>query len=476
MATSSTSPSSSTSTVASLTAPPTFTGVSNYASSLQQVLSRAVAIASLPLDTDEQNLSKLETVQSDLQGLDTAFTNLQQSVSALQTTLSSSSLLSADLSDSSTVTANVSTGATPGTYSISVDSLGAYSTALSNAGSTPVTDPTSQGISSSSTLTLTVGGSSMTITPASTDLQDLASAINSQSNGEVQATLVNVGSTSSPDYRLSLQATSLGSDAIGLTDSSGNNLISTSTNGSAASYQIDGLQTVISSSSRTVTLAPGLTLNLIGQSAAGASTTITVSDNPSSLASAFSALAGSYNAAVDAINQYHGQGGGALEGDSILQTMTDVLDQIGNYTNGSPETALASYGITLDQTGQLDVDTTAFTSAANANFSGLLSTLGSASTGGFLGTATNLLNSIEAPATGALKSEEMSVGNEITAAQTTLSNEQATVNTMQTNLTQQISQADSTIAEMESQVSFVTGLFAQYTGATNTQSNGLQTL
>ena len=39
---------------------------------------------------------------------------------------------------------------------------------------------------------------------------------------------------------------------------------------------------------------------------------------------------------------------------------------------------------------------------------------------------------------------------------------------MQTNLTQQISQADTAIAELESQVSYVTGLFAQYTGAINT--------
>jgi len=585
MATSSTSPAASTAatpaSVASLTAPPTFTGVSNYATSLQQVLTRSVAIASLPLDADQATLTSLNTTQSDLQGLDTVFTTLQQNVVSLQSALTSS-LLTSSLSDTNTVSATVGPGATAGTYTIAVGSIGSYSTALSVAGSTPVTDPTTQGISTSTTFTLTVGTATTTITPASTDLQDLASAINSQAGGQVQATLVNVGSTSSPDYRLSLQAVSLGTDTIGLADSSGTDLItpptatalsiagsppvtdpttsgisgsatftltvgaatpititpastdlqdlagainsqsggevtatlvnvgstsspdyrlslqattagtgaidltdssdtdltspSTTTTGSLASYEIDGQPTPITSTSRTVTLSTGLDLNLLAPSASGASTTVTVADNPAGLASAFSAFAGSYNAAVDAIAQYHGAGGGALEGDSILQTLTGVLTQLGNYNNGTPASALANFGITLDETGQLSIDTTAFTNAANANFSTLLSTLGGTTTGGFLQTATNLLTGVEDPATGVLKVEEASIASQITNQQATITSEQARVNLLQTNLTQQISQADTAIAELESQVSYVTGLFAQYTGATNTQTNGLATL
>ncbi|HEY3823215.1 MAG TPA: flagellar filament capping protein FliD [Bryobacteraceae bacterium] len=471
MASSSTSPAS----VASLTAPPTFSGVSKFAGSLQQVLSRAVGIASLPLDSDQATLNDLNTTHSDLQGLDTVFAGLQQSLNSLQSALTSN-LLTSSVSDPGTVSATVGTGAAAGTYAISVNSLGAFSTALSNAGSSPVTDPTTQGISNSATFTLSIGGAPTTITPASTSLQDLAAAINSQSSGQVQATLVNVGSTSSPDYRLSLQATSLGTDGIDLTDSSSSDLIQTATPGSPASYTVGGLTTPVNTTSRTITLSPGLTVSLLAKSAAGASTTITVADNPSALASAFSSFAGSYNAAVDAISQYHGQNGGALEGDSLLQTLTGVLNQLGNYSNGSADSALANFGITLDQTGQLSVDTTAFTNAANANFPALLSTLGGVTSGGFLETATNLLNGIEDPETGALKTEETSVASQITKEQTVINNEQASVNQLQTNLTQQISQADSAIAELESQVSYVTGLFAQYTGATNTQSNGLATL
>jgi flagellar hook-associated protein 2 len=470
MATSATSLSA----VASLTAPPTFSGVSKFATSLQQVLTRAVGIASLPLGLDQAQLTTFNTTQTDVQALDTAFKTLQGSLTSLQSAVTSG-LLATSLSDGSTVTATVGTGATAGTYTISVDSLGAFSTALSNAGSTPISDPTSQGISTDTSLTLSVGATATTITPASNSLQDLVSAINSQAGGQVAATLVNVGSSSSPDYRISLQAAKLGTDAIDLTDSSGD-LISTSTPGSLASYQIDGLTTPVTSESRTVTLSPGLTVNLIGQSASGASTTITVAHNPTALASTFSSFAGNYNAALDALSQYHGQNGGALEGSSLVQSLTGVLAQIGTYTTGSPSGSLANFGITVDETGLLSVDTSAFTAAANANFSTLLSTLGGTTSGGFLQAATNLLNGAEDPINGAIKIEEGSLTGQITGQQALIANEQSRVNQLQTNLTKQIATADSAIAALEGQVSFVTGLFAQFTGANNTQSNGLSTL
>jgi flagellar hook-associated protein 2 len=470
MATSLTSPAS----VASLTAPPTFAGVSKFATSLQQVLTRAVGIASLPLNLDEAKLTTLNTTQTDVQGLDSAFTALKQSVASLQSAVTSG-LLSASVSGGSAVSATVGAGATAGTYTIEVNKLGVFSTALSVGGGTPISDSTSQGIGSGSGITLTIGTTSTMITPAGSSLQDLATAINTQAAGQVQATLVNVGSSASPDYRLSLQAVNLGTDAIDLADSSGD-LISNSTPGELASYSIDGLPTPVTGTSRSVTLSPGLTVNLVAQSPAGTPTTVTVGNSPTGLASAFSSFAGSYNAALDVLSQYHGQNGGALEGSSLVQSLTGVLDQISNFNGGSPAQSLANFGITVDQTGALSVDTTAFGNAANANFSTLLSTLGNSATGGFLQTATNLLAGVEDATNGTLKIEEGSVAGQITSQQALIASEQSRVNQLQTNLTQQIALADTAIASLESQVSFVTGLFAQFTGAQNTQGNGLSSL
>ncbi len=406
------------------TAASTFKGQSQFAASLQQVITRAVGIASLPLDSDQATLTTLTGQQTALGGLDTDFSNLQESVTSLQTALSSNSL-SSSVSDGSIVNATVAAGANPGVYSIHVDDLGAYSTALSNPGGTTVTDPTTQGISSSATLTLNVNGTPTTITPASTSLDDLATAINTQASSQVQATVVNVGSTGAPDYRLSLTATNLGALSVDLTDSSDTSVIADSNLGSPASYEVGGLSTPLTSDSRTITLAPGLTVNLLAQSTSTQPTTITVSNDPTALASAFSSFAQTYNQAVIDLGQYHGKSGGALEGDSIITTLTNVLQQLSNYSNGSPETALANFGITVGDTGQLSVDTTAFTTAANANFANLTATLGGTSTGGFLQAATNALTSIEDPTVGSLRTEETNVAGEVTAQNATITGEQA---------------------------------------------------
>ncbi len=470
-----TSSSSLANQVASLTAPPTFTGVSKFASGLQQVLTRAEGIASLPLDTLEAGLSTLQNQQSAASTLSSSFSALQQSIASLQTAVSSG-LLSAASSDSGVITASAGTGAIAGTYSIEVDNLGSFSTALSNAGSTAVTDPSNAGISSAPNFTLSVGSTTTTITPASASLKDLVTAINTQASGQVQATVVNVGSTGSPDYRLSLQAVKLGTDAIDLQDGSGNDLISSSSPGTLASYIVDGSGNSITSTSRTVTLSTGLTATLNGQNTAGQSSTITVANNSSGIESALNSLATAYNTAVAALAGQQGKSGGALSGDSLINSLGSILGQLGNYSNGSAVGALANYGITLSSSGQISIDSGTFESAANANFSGLLETLGTSTTGGFLQTATNLLNGVEDPSSGLISTEVTQLGNQISNQQTQISSEQARVNTLETNLTAQISKADATIASLESQVSYVTGLFAQYTGATNSQSNGLATL
>src|ERR1700686_4331689 len=94
---------------------PTFTGVSKFASSLQQVLARSVGIASLPLNSLQAGLTTLNDRQSSLQGLDADFSNLQQSITQLQSTVTAG-LLTASLSNSSIVSATVGSGATAGTY------------------------------------------------------------------------------------------------------------------------------------------------------------------------------------------------------------------------------------------------------------------------------------------------------------------------------------------------------------------------
>lgn len=444
-----------------------FAGTSSYAAGLQQVLNRSVGIASLPLTSLNNGLNGFNRTVSALQGLDTNFSALQISISSLQHVVDTR-ILSTAISDGSVISATVQTGAAAGVYSVEVTGLGAFSSALSNPGSSRVTDVTTGGITSAPSATLGIGGNSITVTPASSSLQDLVSAINTQAGEQVQATVINAGSTASPDYRLSLRAVKLGTDAISLTDSLGADLIFSSTAGSLATYKIDGVNT-ISSTTRTVTLSPGLTVSLIGQSAAGRAATVTVTHDSSQLANALGSFAQAYNSAVDAIAAQRGKNSGVLQGDSVLQTLSGVLSRLGNYSNGTAASALANFGVSADQSGHLSVDGAAFATAAGADFATLLSTLGSSQTGGFLKTATDAISGVEDSVTGILPTRELSVNTQIASQKAKISSQQNRIAQLQTSLTAQIAKADAAIALLESQVTYVKGLFAAYNGTSTTK-------
>ena len=76
-----------------------------------------------------------------------------------------------------------------------------------------------------------------------TNMATLVTAINTQAGTQVNATMVNVGSSTSPDYRLSMQGTQLGDLPIQLNDGS-MNLETQQVQGGLASYQVNGSSTV----------------------------------------------------------------------------------------------------------------------------------------------------------------------------------------------------------------------------------------
>lgn len=446
-----------------------FNGTSKYAASLQQTLTRALGIAALPINLLSASETKLTDRQSALQSLDARFSVLQASLSTIQNTVQSG-VLNSSVSDGGIVSVSLATGASAGTYSIEVGSLGSYSSALSVAGATVVTDPGTGTLSGSHSFSVTAGGITTPVTSPSASLRDIASAINLQAGSQVQASIVNVGSNASPDYRISVRAVKLGSSSIALSDGNLNNLISTSTNGTLASYQING-SSAVQSDSRNVTLAPGVAANLLGESADGTPVTVTVHQDASVLASAFSSFAQSYNSAVSTIGQYHGSKGGVLQGDHLLSSLSGILRQLGGYDAGTPETALANYGITLDKDGRLSVDSTALAAAANQNFPRFLSVLGDTKTGGFLKIASDLLDSAVDTNNGSVTTTEASVAKQITDLQDKISDRQDRLTQLQQNLTQQLAEADTAIARLESQVSYVNGLFYSITGNNNGTNN-----
>lgn len=447
----------------------TFNGTSQYAGDLQQAINQAVAIASIPLTQLENNVSTLQSQGSELTTLQTDFTSVQTAIQQLASSTGSGSL-AASVSDNTVASVSVDTtaAATAGTYTLKVISAGSETTTLSNSSLPAVSDPTQSSISSSSSFTLTVGSSTYTITPASNTLSALVTSINS-ANAGVSATLVNTGSPSSPNYQLSLQSNTLGDETIQLNDGT-QNLLSVLSDGAPAQYQIDGQpSTPISSSSPTVTLAPGVTADLLqaGQ------TTVTVAPDASASSSALSALVTAYNSALSELNTNHGTAGGALTGQSVLLQLQQQLQSLTEYSSGSGDVqSLADLGVTFNSSGQLTFDQTTFDNAETNDPDSVSSFLGSATGGGFLENATNVLSGLLNTNNGVFTETQSSYTNQINADNSEITATQARITTMQNNLTAQMSAADSMIASLESQDTYYTTLFSDENTDSNANSNG----
>ncbi len=439
----------------------TFNGTSQYAADLQQAINHAVTIASIPLTELQTNLGTLQGQTSEVGTMQSDFTAIQTSLQNLATASGGNSFAASAADNTvASVSLNSSAAVTAGTYDVNVLSAGSQTNTLSNAGLPTVSDPSASSISTSGSYTLSVNGTNYTVTPGSNTLNALAQAIN-QSGAAVNATIVNIGAPSSPDYRLSLQSTALGNVAIQLNDGT-QNLLSTLTTGTDAQYQVDGQpSTPISSDSSTVTIAPGVTVNLLK----AGDTEVTVSPDSSATSNALSAFATAYNNAVTELGNNHGTAGGSLTGQSIVFDLEQSLRSVLNYTSGSGNVQnLTSLGLTFNSNGQLEFNQGQFESisATDPNdVAAFLGTAGSDSTPGtgFLGTAVGILNGLEDPINGVFAQTSNSLNRQINSDSQEITDTQNRITTMQNTLTAQMTAADAQIALLESQVTYFTGLF-----------------
>jgi flagellar hook-associated protein 2 len=279
-----------------------------------------------------------------------------------------------------------------------------------------------------------------------------------------------VGSASDPDYRLSLQSTKLGPIAMEL-KAGEENLVASQTTGSLATYKVNGVDTEAQADSRTVTIAPGLTLQLLEQSDVGVAANITVTRQSSALAGALASFAEAYNGALQELDQHRGDAGGVLSGKQIVYGLGAVLREMGRYSEGGGTIAsLESLGLTFERTGELSFDRFALMAADFADSGRVSSFLtGPSGTGGFVKSAGDLLDNIERPVSGTLQTEIASVQREIGRTDDLIAVNEERVNDLRRTLQEQMAAADAAIARMEQQYSFLNSMFESMRTASESQ-------
>ncbi|MEN6534013.1 MAG: flagellar filament capping protein FliD [Bryobacteraceae bacterium] len=429
-----------------------FNGTSRYAEDFQSLIDRSVAIASLQKDQLEDNLTEMESEATALDSLDSVFTSLQSAIESLKSAVEEQAN-SLSNSSGSVVSASITSDASEGVYSVEVVDLGSYTSAMSKDGLTTVTDPSTENVSTSSTYTLTVDGVAYDLTTAGSTLSALADAINTATDACVDATIVNVGTTSSPDYRLSLQSTKLGAVSIQLNDGT-NELVDTMSTGTLATYTVNGSST-ISSDSREVTISSGLTAELLKAGSA----TLTVTNNAGEISSALSSFADAYNTASEKLQSHRGENSGALSGESTVYTLSQMLRDIAGYSTGTDGiSSLMSLGLTFEKDGTLTFDSSVFNEAAEEDLESVLSFLG-ASGDGFVDSASAGIESIEDSDNGVLKVAINSLETTISRQEEKISEEEEYLEDLELRLENQMASADALIAQLEQEYDVILSLF-----------------
>jgi flagellar hook-associated protein 2 len=420
---------------------------------LQNAINRAVQIANLPIELLQNQQATLTDQSNEMTTMDGLLSTLQSSVQSIQTAMDGSSY-TADISDTSVVSATLTDGAAEGVYPIEVQDIGSYASGATKSDwGTPA---------SNATFKLVVGGESYAISSSDTSASGIASAINSQYGNLVQATVLNVGSGSSADTRVSLQAASLGAQTLDLQTSSGTSLFTQAVDGSLAEYSVPGTGAAsVTTSSRQVEISPGVTLTMLAANPDEA-VDVTVTRPTSTLATALSSFADAYNAVVDEVAKQRGQNAGPLQGSTVLQSVTQTLSQLGTYgTSSGNVTNLNNLGLELDANGDGHLTFTSMNLAATdiGNSTGIDSFLGNSSTGGFLQMATSALDGLENTTTGIVKNAETDLKNQISDIGNTITTKQSQVIQMTANLTNQMAQADALLSNLEQQYNSINELF-----------------
>ena len=433
-----------------LTAPITLNNVSTYSSDFQSILNRAVAIANLPVQQLQNADNDVLSRESQLATLGSAVSSFDGSLTALGT-LGGGHALAASSSDSSVVTAQNTGATTAASYTIS--DITFVASAASETTLTGFADNSVTPVSNSGTLTLVVGGNDYTIlspTSGTNTLAGVANAINNAGAG-VTATVLTTGTGATPNY-LSITANSTGATTLKLldgTDPGGTNLFTDLNQGTDAQFKLNNLP--VDNPNNTINdVIPGLTFTIADTTTTNQTVTLSLASDPNQLQSALQNFVTQYNALNAAIATQVGQTGGLLAGDPIIQAVQESLRQVTTYvTPGSSIQSLSDLGISLDNTGNMTLDSTVLGSLTSGQVASAFTYLGSATTG--LGGLAQQFQSITDPFSGMIQAEQANYVATDQHLQSQITTLNARVSLMQNNLSAELEAEDALQATLQSQ-------------------------
>jgi flagellar hook-associated protein 2 len=224
----------------------------------------------------------------------------------------------------------------------------------------------------------------------------------------------------------------------------------------------------------------GVTLDLVGASAANTPTTLSVTPDTSTASTAITAFVTALSSTISSIQTLTGydastQTAGALQGNATLESFQNQLENIldtvtsgGTGSNSSdPIQSLAGLGITANADGSYSTDATTLGNALTANLSGVASLLGG--TNGIATQLNALIN--QYTQTGGILS---TINSGLQTGLTDVSTEQTALNaelaTYSATLTAQYNAMDTAVAALKETQSYLTAEFNPSSSSSGTTS------
>lgn len=308
-------------------------------------------------------LSAFGKVKSDLDAFKTA-------VSALKLDMDFAAA-KATTSDSAYLTATATSSASPGSYDIKISQL---AQAGVRASASKTDSKAAIGTSASGNYNFSAGGKNFSIAVDSGDsLETIRDKINSavvsgdsSAQNLAKASIINVGTSGSPQYKLVLTSTQKGKDNAVVADAAFEAALGGFTEtqkADNAKFSINGLE--VERATNTVTdVVEGVTINL-ANSDANKTINLTVARDTEAITKKVNDFISAYNKLASTVNSLH-QKGGSLEADnsatSVVYQLQNVFNDAANIS-GNSFNYLAEVGISFKKDGTLSLDSSAFNKA-----------------------------------------------------------------------------------------------------------------
>jgi len=411
-----------------------------------------------------------------------ALATLQATLTTLQTpsTLAGRTVA---VGDTKVASGSAASGAIPAQYSLQVQNLAT----AANLASQPVASGTTA--IGTGTLTIAVGANSTAINIDSTNntLAGIAAAINAApGNPGVSASVL----TTSAGARLLLSGTATGAaNAITVTQSGGDGGLAaltydpahgvtqlTQTQAAAdANFSVNGFAAT-SPSNQVTSVISGVTLNLLGTTAANTPVTLTIGNDTAGAQTSIGTFVTALNGLITSIHSLTSydpatQTAGPLLGNATLRSfqnqLSNILDQV---TSGSTSTgtSLASLGISANTQGTYSTNATTLGNALTANL---------ASVGNFFGGANGIATQLNGLVTRYTQTGGLldSVNKGLQSSLTDVANQQTALNkrlaVYSATLTKEYNAMDTAVALLKQTQTYLTAEFNPNAGSSGSSAN-----